>query len=174
VGVKETFARVFLRETKSKLGQNSMSTWQISNCHLTISSESITEVLGEELGFTRVTGDTGATTGVEGSHEIEIEVGVVLTEVTGAWEMEIIGVAGVETFGLLERAAPPVLSFLVLGLSFEERASRFEIISSSLSILLFHLSSKFFPSRPNDVEYHVVGLTAILTTLLETLLETRH
>jgi hypothetical protein len=85
-----------------------------------------------------------------------------------------IGVEGVETFGLLERAAPPVLSFLDLGLSFEERVSRFEILSSSLSILLFHLSSNFFPSRPNDVEYHVVGLTAILTTLFETLLETRH
>jgi hypothetical protein len=61
---------LLLRETTSKSGQHSMSTRQISNCHLTMSStevDSVTEVLGKALGSDRPTGDTRATAGVEGS-----------------------------------------------------------------------------------------------------------
>jgi hypothetical protein len=69
-GGKENLAGVFLRETTPKSGQHIMSTRQISNCHLTMSStelDSVTEVLGKELGSDRPTGDTRATAGVEGS-----------------------------------------------------------------------------------------------------------
>jgi hypothetical protein len=139
-GGKENLAGVFLRETTSKSYQHSMSSRQISNCHLTMSSTelaTVTEVLGKKLGsdrtmgdrgataevewsqnrmstrhisnclltilevvgkegfgFDLTTGNTGAITGVERTHETE--VGVAFTGVTGTWEMEI-GVVGVET-----------------------------------------------------------------------------
>jgi hypothetical protein len=113
------------------------------------------------IGFDLTTGNTG----VEGT--CETEIGVVLTGVTGAWEMEI-GVFGEGTFGeetglgfvgeetetvdLLETVffsdlACESFEGVLVGETdtgvLGERASRFDILSSNPSLLLFHLSSNF-------------------------------
>jgi hypothetical protein len=81
------------------------------------------------FGFDLTAGDTGATTGVEGSHEIE--VGVVLTGVTGTWETEI-GVEEKEaetgTRGLFE--TKDFLDSCLRDEDFRERVSSVSILCS--------------------------------------------
>jgi hypothetical protein len=106
-----------------------MSRRQISNCHLTMSSMEL-DSGNTGFGLDLTAGDTGATTGVGGSHEIE--VGVVLTGVTGTWETEI-GVEEKEaetgTRGFFETK-----DFLDSCLRDEDSRTRFQRINSLFQI----------------------------------------